>query len=480
MYVPATEEQRDLLAFRLQLARKCKLRAFLSTGKLEDKRRLLPSALKLFGLGVQIYATEGTSAYLTSHGIETTLVSKIHEHQRRDVRTLLREGLFGLVINILTDNDRDERSDARIIRRLALEHRIPIITDVDFAVEAVEQFVEDAARARARPQPTSIWDYFMGLVEERGGFADNHGHYDKAYLVTPEFLDLGHMPMQQKWILYRTLKENYTHEDLVERILRCVEFREQRGVMYQRTMVDADTLVGLKCIKAALEVKQRVAGRVVLEVGIQPLEGVLERGARKYVEEACAMADFIGGLPSREAVLKTGTAEQHLDVICSMARDMGKNLDVHVDQKGTPDEDETRLLARFAERYHLEGRVAGIHSIISRKWPKDQEEIAAMVAGVGMSIIPCPGAGVSMEQMPDILVPMSNSLAPVPLYLKKGVNVAAGSDNTEDPFMPASTGDPRYEANALMDICRIYDMPVIADIMCNRSLFSPASLAAAA
>lgn len=162
-----------------------------------------------------------------------------------------------------------------------------------------------------------------------------------------------------------------------------------------------------------------------------------------------------------------------------MAKEMGKRVDVHVDQKGVPWENETKLLALKTAEHHLEGRVAAVHSIISRKSLHEQNEVSMMMADVGMVCEVCPGADVSMEQK-DMQVQMSNSLPPVPLHLKNGVKVVYGSDNTEDPFMPFSDGDPWYEARLLMDACRIYEAEKIADIMCDKSLFEQQSLAQAA
>ena len=48
-----------------------------------------------------------------------------------------------------------------------------------------------------------------------------------------------------------------------------------QGVTYCRTMVDADSTVGLLPVTAAMEVKKRYAGQIAFEVGVQPLQGVL-------------------------------------------------------------------------------------------------------------------------------------------------------------------------------------------------------------
>ena len=59
------------------------------------------------------------------------------------VRTFLDENRLDLIINVLTgDNDYDESSDSKLIRSLAIEQGIPLVTDVDVAIESIDQLVK--------------------------------------------------------------------------------------------------------------------------------------------------------------------------------------------------------------------------------------------------------------------------------------------------------------------------------------------------
>ena len=147
--------------------------------------------------------------------------------------------------------------------------------------------------------------------------------------------------MQQKWRLYRYLKENYTHEDLVERMSRGVEMMLSQGVVALKTFVDADAIVGLLPMIAAQEVKKRYADRILIEVGVQPLEGLIDPEARKNFIKACELADFVGALPSKDRP----QPEKHLDIAFGIAKDLGLPLEAHVDQENYPYESETELLA---------------------------------------------------------------------------------------------------------------------------------------
>src|SRR5438105_14681758 len=56
--------------------------ALLSTGPIEDKAAFLESARILRAMGVNLFATEGTAAFLRQHGVDTTRL-----HWPTDVRS---------------------------------------------------------------------------------------------------------------------------------------------------------------------------------------------------------------------------------------------------------------------------------------------------------------------------------------------------------------------------------------------------------
>jgi len=275
------------------------------------------------------------------------------------------------------------------------------------------------------------------------------------------------LDMQKKWELYNYLKENYTHNDLVERISRGVEIMIEQGVTHCRTFVDADSTVKLLPIKAALEVREKYKDRINLEFGIQPLQGVLEDESRKFFAKACEFADVIGGLPSRDRPLP----EKHLDYIMNIAKDMNKPLDVHVDQENNPFENETELLARKTIEHGLEGRVSGIHAIsISAKPRMEQDRILGLVKEAGLSIIICPSAALSMKQL-NLDSQLHNSIAPLVKLIESNIPVFIGVDNIYDLFMPFVDGDMWTECRILMEACRFYDIEKVAEISCDKRGF---------
>lgn len=462
----------ELLAFNLKLlGPKSRKNLLISAGKAEDKKRMLSAIKRILQLDVVLFATDGTHRYLAEHGVESTLIHKIAEKQSPNILTFLKANRFDLVINVLTGNeDYDESSDARLIRKLSIENGIPLITDCEVGIATLEKVFLDAERGTYRykladdSEPWNFRLHFLQAVEKLGGIANHHAHFDKAYLINPENLRLSQVDMEKKWELYKFLKESYTHEDLVERIGRGVKTMIQQGVTYCRTMVDADSTVGLKPILAAIEVKKRYAGQITFEVGVQPLQGVLDPASYEQYAEACTMADFCGGLPSRDRPQE----EKHLDRILELAKKLGKCVDVHVDQENNPDQNETELLAIKTIEHGMQGRVFGVHAIsVAAKSEREQDRIIEKVREADMGIIICPSAALSMKQLP-MTGPLHNSIAPFQKLRDAGVRCYLGIDNVHDLFMPMVDGDIWTECRMLMEACRFYDIDVVAEWACAK------------
>ncbi len=463
----------DLLAFNVKLlGKQSDKHVLISAGQIDDKRRILPAVQQLASLAnVKLFATPGTHAFFNQHDLQSTLVHKITEHRDPNIYTLLQQRRFDLVVNVLTgDADYDEASDVKLIRSLSIRSGIPLITDPDVAIATLQQVVADwqagtfAYRIADRDEPWNLRLEFFEMVAKAGGLAVHHAHFDKAYLISLENLRLSQVDMQRKWELYRYLKENYTHEDLVERISRGLQAMVDQGVTYCRTMVDADRIAGLKPIKAALEVKEAFKGQIEFKIGIQPLEGVLEPESRKQYEKACGLADFCGGLPSRDRP----TPEKHLDVILQIARDQGKSVDVHIDQENNPAEHETEMLALKTIEHGMQGRVYGVHAVsLAAQPPHEQDRVIALCKEADLGIIVCPSAAISMKQL-DAVTHLHNSIAPLPKLREAGVRTFLGVDNIHDLFMPMVDGDVWTECRMMMEACRFYDLDAVAAWACAR------------
>jgi carbamoyl-phosphate synthase large subunit len=113
------------------------------TVKDQDKEEVLPIAHGLHELGWTIYSTEGTSAYLQSHGVENVCLNKVGG-EKPDILDCILSGKIDLVINT-PSKDRKHRRDGFLIRRNTVEAGIPCLTSLDTANAFLRcvQHVED-------------------------------------------------------------------------------------------------------------------------------------------------------------------------------------------------------------------------------------------------------------------------------------------------------------------------------------------------
>ena len=119
----------------------------LSTGPVESKAGFLASARVLQQRGLTIYCTEGTTRFLTTHGVTCQEVAWPMEDRHPNALELLKERQVDLVVNIPKNLADDELDNDYLIRRHAVDYGIPLITNLQVAnllVSAMQEFpVED-------------------------------------------------------------------------------------------------------------------------------------------------------------------------------------------------------------------------------------------------------------------------------------------------------------------------------------------------
>jgi len=97
------------------------------------KARLLPLLKELDEQGWVLYATAGTHQYLSKNGIGSYFVCKASEKQEPNIQSLINGRKVDLIINLPTSNKIDIQTDGYIIRRMAVDHHIPLITNLQIA-----------------------------------------------------------------------------------------------------------------------------------------------------------------------------------------------------------------------------------------------------------------------------------------------------------------------------------------------------------
>jgi len=131
---------------------------FISLGGDEKKARFLDSARLLSTLNVPLYATEKTSAFLRAHGVETTMLYKIHEQKAPNVLTYFADNKIDVAINIVEGHIKKELDDDYAMRRFAVDHNIPLFTKLKQA----RLFIKALTEKELATIPIKAWDEYQG------------------------------------------------------------------------------------------------------------------------------------------------------------------------------------------------------------------------------------------------------------------------------------------------------------------------------
>lgn len=113
----------------------------LSTGGAKQKVEMLDAAKELINHGYELYATPGTSRFLTENGVNNTLVHWPSEQGATpQALDLLHDKKIDMVVNIPKDLTAGELTNGYKIRRAAIDLNVPLITNSRLASAFIYAF----------------------------------------------------------------------------------------------------------------------------------------------------------------------------------------------------------------------------------------------------------------------------------------------------------------------------------------------------
>ena len=112
----------------------------LSTGGPKQKVEMLQAARQLQRKGYKLFATGGTSKFLTENGVENTLVYWPSEEGQPQALDMLHRKEIDMVVNIPKNLTSGELSNGYKIRRAAIDLNIPLITNARLASAFINAF----------------------------------------------------------------------------------------------------------------------------------------------------------------------------------------------------------------------------------------------------------------------------------------------------------------------------------------------------
>jgi len=132
-----------------------KKKILLSTGPIEDKVDFIDSAKKLLAMGYEIVASSGTARFLQNNDIPAAALAWPLEDKKPNIADALKNREIDLVINIPKNNRETELKNDYIIRRMAVDCDIPLITNIKIAkqfTDALEWYKSRGLEIKSREE----------------------------------------------------------------------------------------------------------------------------------------------------------------------------------------------------------------------------------------------------------------------------------------------------------------------------------------
>lgn len=270
-------------------------------------------------------------------------------------------------------------------------------------------------------------------------FVDAHFHMDSTLSYgQPRVNESG--TLLEGIALWGELKPQLTHDAIVQRALQYCDWAVARGLLAIRSHVDTSD-PSLLPVQALLDVKQRVAPYLDLQLVAFPQDGVLRApGGLDNLKRALDMGvDVVGGIPHFERTMAQGA--ESVKILCELAAERGKRVDMHCDESDDPHSRHVETLAFETQRLGLQGRVTGSH--LTSMHSMDNYYVSKLIplmCEANLGVVANPLINITLQGRHDTY-PKRRGMTRVPELMAAGLTVAFGHDCVLDPWYSGGSGD---------------------------------------
>jgi cytosine deaminase len=220
------------------------------------------------------------------------------------------------------------------------------------------------------------------------------------------------------------------------------------GVLFVRSHVDICD-PQLVALRALLELRDEVAGQMLLQLVAFPQQGILSfEGGERLLRRAVELGvDVVGAIPHFELTREYG--EQSVKLAMQLAAESGRRVDIHCDE--TDDEQSRFLEVMIAEtlRLGLSGRVTASHTTAMHSYNAAYAgRLITNLRRAGLHMVTNPLDNAVLQGRFDSY-PIRRGHTRIKELLAAGVNVCIGHDSVMDPWYPLGYGDPLQAAMVL-------------------------------
>ena len=128
----------------------------ISSGGAKGKVALLEPVRELAAAGYRIYGTAGTAKFFADNGVEVQAVAWPDEDSPENVMDMIASHQFDLIVNVPKNRTKRELTNGYRIRRGAIDHNIPLITNVRLA----KAFIEAFCAYKDKPMKVKSWQEY--------------------------------------------------------------------------------------------------------------------------------------------------------------------------------------------------------------------------------------------------------------------------------------------------------------------------------
>ena len=270
-------------------------------------------------------------------------------------------------------------------------------------------------------------------------FVDAHFHMDSTLSYgQPRVNESG--TLLEGIALWGELKPQLTHDAIVQRALQYCDWAVARGLLAIRSHVDTSD-PSLLPVQALLDVRQRVAPYLDLQLVAFPQDGVLRRqGGLDNLKRALDMGvDVVGGIPHFERTMAQGA--ESVKILCELAAKLAKRVDMHCDESDDPHSRHVETLAFETQRLGLHGRVTGSH--LTSMHSMDNYYVSKLIplmCEADLGVVANPLINITLQGRHDTY-PKRRGMTRVPELMAAGLTVAFGHDCVLDPWYSGGSGD---------------------------------------
>ncbi|MFF5257519.1 cytosine deaminase [Actinomadura viridis] len=272
-------------------------------------------------------------------------------------------------------------------------------------------------------------------------FVEPHVHLDTALTAgEPRWNASG--SLWEGIAVWSERKRTLTRDDVIARASEVLRWYAANGVLHVRSHVDV-TDPALVALDAMLEVRERVADVMTLQLVAFPQEGIVSfdgDGPGLLEEAARRGVDAVGAIPHFEDTREDGV--RSLEIAFEIAERYGLLLDAHCDEIDDEQSRFVEVLATLARRGGLRDGATASHTTAMGSYNGAYSyKLRRVLARSGINLVCNPLANLCLQGRFDGY-PRRRGLTQVKEMLGAGVNVAFGHDDVMDPWFPLGTASP--------------------------------------